>query len=70
MGSDASLNKVISLCDCSLCGKKMRTGEGGCPLKNTEMVKCERHSRLDRCGACGGGASMNEDSWIVAFCTG
>lgn len=24
VGSDASLNRVMSLCDCSLCGKKMR----------------------------------------------
>lgn len=36
VGSDASLNRVISLCDCSLCGKKMRTR--GSPLTSVNST--------------------------------
>lgn len=62
LGSDASLNGAVSLCDCPLCGKKMRTR--GSPLFSIdfpETVKCEPHSRLDRCSACGGGL-MNKET--------
>lgn len=61
LGSDASLNGAVSLCDCPLCGKK-KWGLGGLlSIDFSEMVKCEPHSRLDRCNACGGGL-MNKET--------
>lgn len=52
------------LCHCAIveCGKKMRTRGSllsivsffSLPFSFSEMVKCEPHSRLDRCKACGG----------------
>ena len=57
LGSDASLNRAMSLCNCLFCRKKMRT-RGFLSIDFLffpEMVKCEPHSTLDRCKACGGG---------------
>lgn len=61
LGSDASLNGAVSLCDCPLCGKKMRMRGFLLSIDFPEMVKCEPHSRLDRCNACGG-CLMNKES--------
>ena len=59
MGSDASLNGAMSLCDCPPRGKKLGLG-GLLSIDLSEMVKCEVYSRLDRCNACGGGLMDKE----------
>lgn len=51
----------MSLCDCPLSGIKREVG-GSPPSIDffSEMEKCEPHSGLDRCKACGGGLINKE----------